>query len=182
MSKRVYIDSCVLIFYYITKFDANKSETCRNFLKSVESGKYEGVVSLFGLMELVKQIRELMVKTGNCNPQDWQESVKKAVEGIYSIKNVKIVEGSPSEKKTLAGVSELSHSDIAWEGFDIINKYPGKVRLSKNEIVHDGIHPVDAVHVSLAKRMGCEMIATLDRDFRETTPEVQSLLLQEDVF
>jgi len=179
---RLYIDSNVLIFYYITKFDVRFSTICREFLKKVESGKYEGVVSLLGLMELVKQIRELLVKSGTYDPSDWQASIRKAIEGIYSIKNVKIVEGSQNERRPFGMVSELSHSEIAWESFDIITKYHGKIKEGKNGLEHDGIHPVDALHVALAKRMGCTMIATFDRDFRETAPEVQSLLLQDDAF
>jgi predicted nucleic acid-binding protein len=182
MPERIYVDSCVLVFHFITRFEPRYSAKCKELLEKVESGKYEAMISLFALMELVKQIRELLVKQNVFDHGEWQESVKEAVEAIFRMKNVKIVEGNPDERKAIATDSGLSHSAIAWDSFDIINKYQGSVKRRKNEFEHDGIHPVDAVHISLARKMGCSMIATLDRDFREADSEVKSLLLQEDIY
>ena len=182
MSQRVYVDSTVLVFNFITQFDPRFSRAAKEFLKRVESGKYEGIISLFVLMELAKQIRELMVKANVCRPQDWQDSIKIAIEAIYKMQNMKIVEGNSAERKSLTTALSLLHSEIAWDSFDIMSKYHGSTKQKNGELEHDGIHPVDALHIALAKRMGCALIATLDHDFRETDHEIKSLLLQTDVF
>jgi predicted nucleic acid-binding protein len=182
MSQKIYVDSSVLVFFFVTNFDKRFSKVSKDFLTRVESGKYEGMISLFVLMELIKQVRELLVKANICNRKDWDANIKKAVEAIYKMQNIKIVEGSSDEQKSSSIVSGLSHSEIAWESFEVMNKYQGFVKQKNNELEHDGIHPVDAVHITLAKKMGCSMIATLDRDFRETDGEIKSLLLQEDIF
>src|SRR3989304_5017693 len=155
MAHRVYLDTSVLVFFFITNFEPKFSNASKEFLKRVESGKYEGLISLFALMELIKQLRELLVKANIVAKKDWEESTKRAIEAIYKMQNIKIIEGSSQERKTVLTVSNVSHSEIAWERFDIINKYQGRVGLRNSKLQHDGIHPVDAVHVVLAKKMGC---------------------------
>ena len=180
--KRVYIDTSILVFFFIRTFDASFSKMAKDFLTKVESGQYEGVISLFVLMELVKQLRELLVKANVCMKADWETAVKTAFEAIYKMQNMKIIEGTVAEKGQSDSCSLLTHSEVAWDSFNIMNKYCGSVKLKNGGFVHDGIHPVDAVHVALAKKTGCSMIATLDRDFKETDNEVKSLILLDDPF
>lgn len=179
--QRVYVDSCIFVFQNITSLIPEFSRLSRLFLGKVQSGKYEGIVSIVSLMEFTKQIRELMVKANVVKKSDWLDAAKIAIESIYKMKNVKIIEGNPDERKNLLLIQTMLHSEVAWESFDILSKYPGSVKKDK-EIEHDGIHPIDAFHIVLAKRMGCDRIATLDQDFRETDGEIESLLLQEDIF
>lgn len=180
--QRVYVDTSVLVFFFITTFNPAFSKKSKEFLTKVESGKYEGTISLFALMELVKQIRELLVRADVCSKVDWEREIKSAFEAIYKMQNIKIIEGMVAEKGKLDQVSLLTHSEVAWDSFNIMNKYCGAVKLNNGSLVHDGIHPVDAVHIALAKKMGCSAIATLDRDFKETDGEVQSLILLDDIF
>ena len=133
-------------------------------------------------MELIKQIRELLVKADVCMKADWERAIKSAFEAIYKMQNIKIIEGTVAEKGQLDSITLLTHSEIAWDSFNIMNKYCGAVKVTNGSLFHDGIHPVDAVHIALAKRMGCSAIATLDRDFKETDGEVPSLILMDDVF
>ena len=179
--KRVYIDTSVLVFFFVSRFDPNFSKKSREFLGKVEAGNYEALISLFALMELVKQLRELLVKSNVCVKADWESSIKKAFEAIYKMQNVKIIEAINSENGQI-NATVLSHSEIAWDSFNIMNKYPGSVKMKDNQFYHDGIHPVDAVHITLAKKTGCLAIATFDRDFRETNADLQSLVLMDDNF
>jgi predicted nucleic acid-binding protein len=133
-------------------------------------------------MELVKQLRELLVKANVCMKADWEQAVKIAFESIYKMQNMKIIEGTLTEKGEVDPCTLLTHSEVAWDSFNLMTKYCGSVKLKNNVLVHDGIHPVDAVHVALAKKLGCSMIATLDRDFKETDSEVKSLILLDDPF
>jgi predicted nucleic acid-binding protein len=182
MVQRIYVDSSVLVYFFISNLDPKFSKKSKDFLERVESGKYEGTISLFALMELVKQLRELLVRANICSPADWDVSIKKALEKIYKMPNIKIVEGTLAERKQSLTPFSLSHSEIAWDSFDIMNKYQGSVKIKSGNYEHDGLHPIDAVHVTLAKRMGCVMIATFDRDFKETNGEITPLLLQDDTF
>ena len=114
---------------------------------------------------------------------DWESSIKRALEALYKMRNVRIIEAMNGEaEQTNVTNLVLTHSEIAWDGFNIINKYPGSVKQRDNLFYHDGIHPIDAVHLALAKKTGCSAIATFDRDFRETNAEVPSILLMEDYF
>jgi predicted nucleic acid-binding protein len=180
--RRVYVDTSVLVFFFITSFNANFSSKSKEFLDKIRAGKYEGTISLFVLMELVKQIRELLVRADVCTKEDWEKAIKMAFEAIYSMPNMKIIEGTVLEKGKTDKLSLLYHSEIAWDSFNIMTKYCGKVKVNGAIFCHDGIHPVDAVHIALAKRMGCTAIATFDKDFRETDKEVPSIVLMEDVF
>ena len=180
--KRVYIDTSVFVFLFVTKFNPFFSKKSKEFLQKVESGDYEALISLFAMMELVKQLRELMVKQGVCKKADWEENIKKAFEAIYKMQNVRIIEALTTTEGQLDKLALLTHSEIAWDGFNIMNKYPGSARPSDFNFVHDGIHPVDAIHIALAKKTGCSAIATFDRDFKETNPDIAPILLMEDRF
>lgn len=180
--KRVYVDTSVLVFFFITTFNTAFSRKSKDFLSKVESGEYEGTISLFALMELIKQIRELLVKADVCMKADWEQAIKQAFQAIYSMQNIKIIEGTVVEKDETDSITLLTHSEIAWDSFNIMNKYCGTVKVNNGGFCHDGIHPVDAVHIALAKRMGCTAIATFDRDFRETDDVVKSLFLLDDLF
>ncbi len=52
-------------------------------------------------MELVKQLRELLVKANVCMKADWEQAVKIAFESIYKMQNMKIIEGTLTEKVKL---------------------------------------------------------------------------------
>jgi predicted nucleic acid-binding protein len=181
--KRVYLDTTVLVFYFVSRFDPGFSKKSKEFLGKVEAGNYEALISLFALMELVKQFRELLIKSNICMKADWESSIKKALEALYKMRNVRIIEAMNGEaEQTNVTNLVLTHSEIAWDGFNIINKYPGSVKQRDNLFYHDGLHPIDAVHLALAKKTGCSAIATFDRDFRETDAELPSILLMEDYF
>ncbi len=141
------------------------------------------MISLYALMELEKQLRELMVKSNVCLRTDWDTNIKSCLKAIYKMQNVKIIEAITTDEEQI-DIGSLLHSELAWDTFNIMTKYPGNIKLNRNngQFNHDGLHPVDAVHLALAKKTGCLAIATFDRDFRETNSEVQSLLLMEDTF
>jgi ferredoxin-thioredoxin reductase catalytic subunit len=94
MAHRVYVDTSVLVFFFITNFDPKFSKASKEFFTRVESGKYEGMISLFALIELIKQLRELLVRANICMPKDWEEATKKAIEAIYKMQNIKTKRGT----------------------------------------------------------------------------------------
>lgn len=179
---RLYLDTMVFAYYFFQRYKPDFSGKAVRLLKKIEDGKYEGIISILSILELIKVIRSNLVEGGNCSPRDWQEAVKEAVKTIYKMKNLEVIEGNPDERLAISQIQDLLHSSVLWYSFEIINKYPGTVRLEKEKYVHDGLSAGDAMHITLAKRMGCAKIATFDHDYKESRGEIELLMLQEDIF
>lgn len=182
--ERLYIDTQVFVYYFITKEKPEFSLIAKRFLQKIEDGKYEGVVSLLTLMELTKTVRSLSVQLmSEYDPQTWKERMSEAYKVINSIKNIKIVEGNPDERVGTALIKGILYSEIVKEAHGILEKYTGKVYDSRQEgLIHSGINCVDGLHIVLARKTGCYKIATFDNGFLETTSEIVPLLLQKDLW
>jgi predicted nucleic acid-binding protein len=185
VSNRLYIDSTVLVYHEFKNFKPTFSQRSEELLSKIERGKYEGIVSILSIMELVKSIRGLLTECNNCDKNAWREATRSAIEAIYKIKNIQIIEGDPTERKTSSQIEDLLYSTFIWKGFEILNKYPGKPGKSKSinhDFEHDGLSPVDTLHITLAQKMSCSKIATFDHDFKESRGEIMPLMLQEDIY
>jgi predicted nucleic acid-binding protein len=173
-----YIDTMILVYYLKKNYDKARAATAKNFLKKIEDGYFNGVISTLAIGELIKVLREIMVEHENVTlPKDWQEEIKRGLQTIYGLKNVKLVKNfitaSTGQPVTLDYVST--------EGLRIIDTYPGKTeRNSRGDPVHDGCHIMDTYHIVLAKELGCSKIATFDNDYVETKHECDALHLQRD--
>jgi predicted nucleic acid-binding protein len=54
--------------------------------------------------------------------------------------------------------------------------------MQNDEYKHKGVGCVDCLHIALAKRIGCDMIATFDRGFEETKGEIEAFIIQDNVW
>lgn len=174
-ANRIYLDSGVLIKWQYG--DSHTLPAAQRFLKDVSSGKYEGIISLLAVKEFVKFIRNLSVANGDNDPQKWLEREKRLLDVIWRLKGVKIIEGT-SEERAVSGTN-LSFADVSMEALTLMKKYGGSVKRNPNtnKMEHDGIHPMDALHIAVAKGMGCSKIATFDNDFIETKAEIEPMRL-----
>lgn len=180
---RLYLDAVVLVHYTITKINRTFSRKTKELLSKIESGEYEGVVSLLALMECTKVIRHLEASiNSNCNPRDWKKRMSALVAALLQFKNVRIVEGSPTNRSYSPKIKDLLYGAISWQAYDIMDKYPGRCKQTPRGYKHDGLSACDCLHICIAKAMGCQSIATFDRDFDESRKEIKPFFIQDRIF
>ena len=59
---KFYIDTNVLVYYLKSKYFPALSKTAKLFLQKIEKGNYIGTISALTIAELIKSLREIMVK------------------------------------------------------------------------------------------------------------------------
>jgi len=175
---RIYIDSNVLIYYFKPRHKPQYSALSKRFLKNVEEGRFEGIVSIFSILELIKIIREILVQLEDVrDPKEWEKEIRIVIETIFKTNNIKIVEGPSKECARFDDIRDLLYATVLWDSFELMNKYQGKILWNGHEFRHEGLYPADTLHLVLAKKTGCNKIATFDRDFDETRDVVQPIIL-----
>lgn len=182
---KLYIDPNVLVYYLKPRYRRDLAEISKRFLNYIERGRFKGVVSTIGMMEIIKIIREILVEIeGVHNPDDWKREVDEAIKSIYGIENIQIVEGKHDEMPT-EPPEKFHFSGLVRQAFTILRNYSGKTgedRERQGRYVHDGLYPMDALHIALAKAIGCDKIATFDQDFAESKAEIPPLNLIKDTW
>lgn len=178
VTNRIYIDSSVLINWYSGDSSSSAFMNAYNFLKDVSQGKYEGLVSLLAIKEVVKGIRNIFAKKGESNPAVWMVEEKSFINRISRFQGIKIIEGRPDERTGLA-TDPMVFGSISRDALQIMMNHGGKSKFveATKKLEHDGVHPMDVLHIALAKKMGCSKIATFDEDFLETKDELEPMLL-----
>lgn len=181
---RVYVDSSVLCNWYSEDNNASpknsfKPNIASKFLDDVKEGKYEAVVSLLAIKEVVKFIRNIFVLSGKSKSEAWMKEEKNVIDRILRLQGVKIIEGRADEIRLLKP-EEMAFGNLSHDALAILQKYGGGVKFikKKERFEHDGVHPMDVLHIALAKKMLCAKIATFDKDFKETKKEIESIILE----
>lgn len=179
---RIYIDTNVLVYFFYSKQRGDLSDKAKRFLKEIEKEKFEGIISSITLIELIKCLRELLVKFGgiaDINKVD--EIIGQQLKVLYSINNIHFVEGYPPKFEISPDVDQLYYSTVSNNSLKLIQAYKGRVLPDYNtgKAEHQGLHPIDIIHVVLAKQLHCDKIATFEWNFQETSGEVTPLILQD---
>ena len=180
--ERLYIDANVIVYYFYTRQREDFSRKARNLLQKIENNKFEGVVSSLTLMEVMKSLRELLVRYGGIHRVDEVEKIiREALSALFAIRNIRIVEGRPPEFKPMRETQELHFCTVCNEALGILRECPGKPHVDREtgETVHMGLHVPDFFHVVLAKKCQCDKLATFDWDFKEAQNEIVPLILQD---
>ena len=180
--ERIYIDTNVLVYYFYTRQREDFSEKAKRFLQRVESNKFEGVISSVTLMELIKVLRELLVTYGKIRDMNMIESViNQQIKELYSMNNICFVEGRPPDLKPVVEVEKLYYYSITSRSLNLLQTCRGKIDADHEtgEPEHAGLHPLDIMHVVLAKQLNCHRIATFEWNFKEASGEVPALVLQD---
>lgn len=111
--ERLYLDTQIFVYYSLTRYHSKFSQIAKRFLEKIQKGKYEGVVSILTVMELVKAIRSICVEVlGEYDPKTWKKRIGKMVEAIIKMKNIKLIEGDPTERVGLSLIKDLLYSEI----------------------------------------------------------------------
>jgi len=180
--ERLYIDSNILVYYFYTKQRNDLSKKAQNLLQKIESAKFEGVISSFTLMEVMKSLRELLIKYGNVRKvTDIENIIREQIFGLFAIRNIRFVEGRPPDFTPMSEVKELLFCKICNEAFSILCKCTGKPDYDQEtgQVVHKGLHAPDILHIVLAKELQCDKLATFEWNFREAQKEIVPLILQD---
>jgi predicted nucleic acid-binding protein len=181
--ERIYIDTMVLVYYFYTKQHKQFSEQAKRFLQRVENNKFEGVISSVTLMELIKVLRELLITYGPIHDMNVIESIiNQQIKELYSMKHICFVEGRPPDFEPATEVEKLYYYTIINKSLKLLQTCTGKVGANYQSGLpeHSGLHPIDIMHVVLAKQLNCNHIATFEWNFREAQGEVPPLILQDN--
>lgn len=179
---RIYIDTNVLVYFFYTKHRADFSQQAKRFLMEIEKSKFEGVISSITLMELINCMRELLVAYGNVKDVSAVDQiVSQQLKVLYSIANIHFVEGYPPDFELSPDIEQLYYSTVSNNSLRLIQACKGKILPDYNtgKVEHKGLHPIDIIHVVLAKQLHCDKIATFEWNFQETAAEVTPLILQD---
>ncbi len=148
-------------------------------MRDFSRGAYEGIVSLLAIKELIKILRELFVSRGVTDKTVWMREEGNLIRKINKLSGIKVIEGRPDERKNVTSTEDMMFGNISHDALDVMLKYGGSSKWDDYEkaVIHDGLHPMDALHVVIAVRMGCGKIVTFDHDFEETKNEVYPIVL-----
>lgn len=182
VTDRIYFDSSVLI-NWLTGSGSKTKGLATNFIDGVRDGKYEGIISLVTLMEVVKVLRVLYVNKGINDPDEWNKKTDEAIDKINRLPQMKIVGGTITDagkSYTRSDCDTMSFGKFTEESLELLQKYPGSVKQdgSGKKLQHNGISPVDALHIIVAKRFECNKIVSFDHDFNETSSEITPVVLE----
>ena len=173
--KRIYFDTNFFIYAFYSKRDPYKSMQARAILSKISAGIYQGVTSKLALLEVISALRKMMVDNPKSTPptvDEIHETIDAVFLSILLIKNLEIFESkSPF----------TAHED---EALLLMQKYQGRItknkdkKKNKKEYNYKFLHPVDALHVVLAKEASCDALCTADRAFNQVKSKIRINLLR----
>lgn len=174
--ERLYLDSVVIIAY-LQKGHRLHSKAKDIFLK-IEQDKFEGVVSSLAMMEFVDILRNGLIESGNRKMQEIEDIIREMIRNLYRIDNLSFVEGRPPEFLLMEEVKNVYFHVISHTAFEMICKYCGKIKIDASDTVeYYGLSPMDTLHLTLAKKLGCDKIVTDDWAFKDAGKEMTPLVL-----
>lgn len=180
--ERIYLDANVLVYYFYSKQNQRFHIKAKKLLEKIENKKYEGIISSLTLMELIKSLRELLIKySGIRRMDDVEKIVRDSISKLFTIRNMYFMVGYNEAIPVLSETKELYYNTVSKEAFDIMCNCSGKCDYAYNsgEIEHKGLHAPDVFHVVLAKKCKCDKLATFEWNFLQTKNEISPIVLQD---
>lgn len=174
--ERLYLDSCVIIAYFSRRHHFHRK--AKDILSKIENDKFVGVISFLSLMEFMKILRQALVKSGLGSMDDVENTIKEHLKVLFVLDNIRFVEGRPPELEPIPEIKSAFFYTISCDSFRILSKYRGCIKIDEKQTpTHDGLSPSDAIHIALAKHLGCDKLVTTDWDFKECQDEITPLVL-----
>jgi predicted nucleic acid-binding protein len=149
-----YIDSCVFLDFLFSKY--RKSNPAKKFFNDYLINSDSAKVSLLTIMEVITSGRRILVENTNDSMPTIDQNVLQSIKFIFSLQNVEFI---PS-----ATFNPLSEVPLK-QGLGYIQKYIGKIRISRGKRELDGLYAPDCIHLSLAIQSHCDTFVTRDFDF-----------------
>lgn len=180
--ERLYLDANVLVYYSYSKQRNDFFRRAKALLQKIESGKFEGVISSLALMELIKSLRQLLIEHGGVRSvEDIEKIILQQIRQLFSIRNIRIVEGRPPDFKPMPEVKDLFYCTVCNEAIAVLQECPGKPDVDRRtgRVVHMGFHAPDVLHIVLAQKLQCDKLATFEWNFKEAQREITPLILQD---
>lgn len=171
--KRIYFDTKFFIYAFYSKTHPKKSRQARAILRKISAGIYQGVTSKLALLEVISALRKAIFDNPKTKPpsvDEIQDTIDAVFLSILLIKNLEIFESA----NTFTALED--------ETLLLMQKYPGIVIKNKDknkkEYRYRFLHPVDALHIMLAKEAKCNALCTADRAFNQAKSEIRINLLR----
>jgi len=180
--ERLYIDANVLVYYFYSKQRKDFFKKAQNLLQKIENNKFEGIISSLTLMEVIKSLRELLVKYGNIRrSKEIEEIIRQQIHQLFTFRNIRFVEGRPPELIPMPESEKLYFCTVCNEALAILHRCTGKTDVDRvtGEFVHRGLSAPDILHVVLANKLQCDKLATFEWNFKEAKEEIVPLILQD---
>lgn len=175
---RLYLDTMVIIAYFHKGHRLHSKAD--KMITNIEKVKYEGVISSLTLMEFIKVLREGYIETNRMNIAENEKEIKSKIDILYRINNLCFVEGRPPEFDAMDEIKSVYFNAVTQKAFEIFCKHCGTIRKNQDdEIEHQGIHAMDALHLALAKVLDCDKIVTDEDAFKEVKNELVVLMLND---
>lgn len=151
--KKAYLDSDICINWL--QQDVNALEIFR----MIEDESFEGIISLFTLMEIMKVYRDEAAKK-RVKPygHDTEILIKRNIISLMSIQGLSLFEENSSN-------NNLSFCDISGRAKNILAQNPGRRYHRK----FYSVHAMDACHLTLAEKVFCDGLITCSRDIKEAS-------------
>lgn len=176
--KRYYIDTNVLVNYAVGHDVQDFHESAERFLEKVEDGTYEGILSPLTILEYISVVRRILANESHVqDTEKREEAIREAISFFIELDNVVTVKFEPNEVPRMTE-GEGQISSVFVEAYNIILTY-NEGRLAAHG-KYKFLSAADAIHLVLADLVGCDGIASFDKDFENTEDELEWLNLIPD--
>ncbi len=163
---RIYLDINLLLYALCSKDKPDLTEKARHVINFIKEGVFLGIVSELVLLELISGLRKSIFRgrTEYLTINEIQRNVSAIIFLIFQILNLILFRSSQT------------FAEIEKEASSLMEKYPGQVINGKYKF----IHPLDVLHIILAKEAGCTAIYTNDIAYEQLKSEIPIQILQRE--
>jgi len=159
---RIYLDTNIFFYAFYSKKYPDKSRSAKNILNSIANGVFSGVISLLVLQEIISGLRKVFFKELQMTSVDNIETrIYEIIQNILQIPYLELFQ------------SEQNFSKIELDSFLLLHQYPGEISPEGYKF----IHPLDAMHIEIAKEAHCIALYTAEKSFENLGSEIPIRLI-----
>lgn len=159
---RIYLDTNLFFYAFYSRNHPDKSRSTKNILNSISNGVFIGVISFLVLLEIISGLRKVLFKEVKISSVDSIET--KIYDIIQKILKIPYLELFESQQK---------FSAIELFSLLLIRQYPGEISPEGYKF----IHPIDAMHIEIAKEAHCIALYTAEKSFEHLGSEIPIRLI-----
>jgi predicted nucleic acid-binding protein len=160
-----YIDTSVLLNTVDGFGNSQDTRAAKKFMEKITQGLIRGVISPWVIIEMIHVIRDQLIHNGLTLYNTIELEVTKIIKKIFKFPNLEFVSGTASEMK-LIGQHPPELCDVLKHSLNDLRKSKYTVEDDpKYGKVLNGISGNDALHIAIALRFKCDVLATFDKGF-----------------
>jgi predicted nucleic acid-binding protein len=160
-----YIDTSVLLNTVDGFGNPHDTRAANEFMNEVKEGRIHAVISPWVIIEMVHVIRGQLIHNGLNLYNTIELEVKKIISKIFKFPNLEFIKGTAPEMK-LIGENPPKLCDVLTHSLnDLIKSRYTVIDDPIRGQVLNGIGGNDALHIAIALRFKCDVLATCDQGF-----------------